>query len=314
MDQGALHRGAGDRGRQPVRVALAGAAEVLDAAGVDSPRADAEWLLVHVLGTDRGRLLVADDLDGDMQRRFSDLIALRAQRIPMQHLVGTAAFGPVELRVGPGVFVPRPETELLYAWAHDLAERECAERTSAVRESCSSATEYTVVDLCSGSGALALALAVTLPGVRVHAVEKSPEAATWLQRNVDGLDVAARVMVHIGDVTDVRAVSAMVGGKADLVVSNPPYVPSATPVPAEVHADPAMAVFGGEDGMDVIGPMAATIAAILRPGGCVGIEHDDTTADAVTGLLCGTGDFDEVTSHSDLAGRPRFVTARRRAR
>ncbi|WLP91423.1 peptide chain release factor N(5)-glutamine methyltransferase [Gordonia sp. NB41Y] len=301
-----MNPGTGDAGRQPVRLALAEATGVLAAAGVDSPRADAEWLLVHVLGTDRGRLLVADDLDHEARGRFAGLIALRAQRIPMQHLVGTAAFGPVELHVGPGVFVPRPETELLYAWAHQLAERELA----------GAAAQFTVVDLCSGSGALAIALAATLPGARVHAVEKSPEATTWLQRNVDGLaaDVAARVAVHTGDVTDAGAVAAMVGAPADLVVSNPPYVPSTTPVPAEVYADPAMAVFGGEDGMDVITPMAATIAAILRPGGCVGIEHDDTTADAVTGLLHGTGDFDEVTSHTDLAGRPRFVTARRRGR
>ncbi|GAB21925.1 MAG TPA: peptide chain release factor N(5)-glutamine methyltransferase [Gordonia polyisoprenivorans] len=279
-----------------VRDVIASATTVLASVGVDSPAADARWLLAHVLGVSQGRLLLVDDISDAVAKDYDDLVAARARRVPLQHLTGSASFGPVELAVGPGVFVPRPETELLYAWALEVAEGDSP----------------TIVDLCSGSGALAIALAVSLPRARVHAVERSPIAAQWLRRNVDDAGVTDRVHVHLGDATDSAAVSAFVGGPVDLVVSNPPYVPTGVPVSQEVQADPAEAVFGGGDGMSVITPMVGVIAEILRSGGRVGIEHDDTTSASVVAVMTGSGAFDEVQEHRDLAGRPRFVTARAR--
>ena len=281
---------------------LADASDRLARAGVESPAADAEWLLCHVLEIGRGQLLFVDDLDSADASRFAELIEARSQRIPLQHLTGTAAFGPLELAVGPGVFVPRPETELLYEWALGrLSEISGPARA---------------VDLCSGSGALALALATASPTTTVEAIELSPEAGEWLRRNVAKERLTGRVHVHLGDVTDQEFVSGVTGAPVDLVVSNPPYVPTTTDVPQEVDADPAMAVFGGTDGMSVIGPMVGVIATILAPGGWVGIEHDDTTAAAVVAALQaadhgGVVAFENIEPHTDLAGRPRFVTARR---
>lgn len=282
-----------------VRAVLSAATATLAAAGVDSPRPDAEWLLAHVLRTDRGRLLIADDLDDDAAQRFRVLIDRRAMRVPLQHLTGSASFGPLDLAVGPGVFIPRPETELLFEWAVGAVDDVRA--------------PLTVVDLCSGSGALAIAAASAFPAARVHAVELSPDAADWLRRNVSDADpqVSRRIRVHVGDATDPDAVCAAVGGPVDLIVSNPPYVPVDADVPAEVRADPAMAVFGGADGLSVIRPMVEVIARVLRPGGRVGVEHDDSHAAGVVGAFAAAGVFDEITSHADLAGRPRFVTARR---
>ncbi|GAA1481872.1 peptide chain release factor N(5)-glutamine methyltransferase [Gordonia sinesedis] len=282
---------------------MAAAVTTLTDAGVASPRADAEWLLAAVLGVDRGRLLVADDLDDDTAARYRAAVARRATREPLQHITGTAAFGSVDLAVGPGVFVPRPETELLLQWALDRIE--------------TTAPSTRIADLCSGSGALAIALADAVPGADVYAVENSAAALEWLRRNAadarraDGTDPSA-IEVVAADVTDLAAMTAAIPpGSIDIVVSNPPYVPVAAPVDPEVRADPSVAVFGGDDGLSVIAPMVPVIARLLRPGGWVGIEHDDTTADLVIGLLARSGTFADVTPHTDLAGRPRFVTARR---
>lgn len=292
-----------------VRSVLAEATAALGAAGSPSADADARWLLAHTLGVDRGRLLLVDDLDDDTARRYRHLIDERARGVPLQHLTGSAGFGPIDLCVGPGVFVPRPETELLYDWA-----------IGAIGDSTESVT---VVDLCSGSGALAIAVATTLPRARVHAVELSADAGQWLRRNVAaaGAQVAHRLHVHLGDATDATFVAAALGGGAmaggamaggaDLVLSNPPYVPAGADVPVEVRADPAMAVFGGADGLSVITPMVGVIGSVLRPGGLVGIEHDDGHRDGVLEVFEAAGVFEEIVSHDDLAGRPRFVTARR---
>jgi len=269
---------------------LAKATSDLAAAGVDAPRADAEWLAAHVLGVDRGRLMLIDTIRAIERRRFAGLVARRAERIPLQHLLGTAAFRHLELAVGAGVFVPRPETELLAGWgiAH-------------------TAPGDTVVDLCSGTGAIALSVADESPAGRVIAVERAPAALLWLRRN------AARfpqVEVVGGDVTD----PAVLPGVTDVevVLCNPPYVPDGTAVPPEVSEhDPAEAVFGGADGLAVIRPVIKLAAALLRPGGVVGIEHDDGHAAAVPELLRSDGRFAEVTEHDDLAGRPRYATARR---
>ncbi|MYR06091.1 peptide chain release factor N(5)-glutamine methyltransferase [Gordonia sp. SID5947] len=279
---------------------LSWATQVLGQAGIDSARGDAEWLLAAVLGIDRGRLLVADGLDDDTRARFRALVARRTMRIPLQHIVGTAAFGPAELAVGPGVFIPRPETELLAEWAVGIGAR--------------AGGTATIVDLCSGSGALAIAIATMLPTARLWAVERSPAALEWLRRNVASAPpgVADRITVVAADVTDVEQMRiGLPWGSVDVVVANPPYVPQAATVSPEVAHDPADAVFGGADGMSVITPMLPIIAELLMPGGAMGVEHDDTTSAAVLAAVESVGVFDDVRARDDLAGRPRFVTARR---
>ncbi|MFT4041974.1 MAG: peptide chain release factor N(5)-glutamine methyltransferase [Gordonia sp. (in: high G+C Gram-positive bacteria)] len=291
------HRSA-DPPRYRVSAVLAAATTELAAAGVESARADAEWLLAYVLGVDRGRLVIADDLDAPTLVRYQDLLAQRGRRVPLQYLVGTAAFGPIEVAVGPGVFIPRPETEFLLDWA--------------VRQLADSAAPL-VADLCSGSGALALSIARSLPTAQVIAVENDPVALTWLRRNVLDHALVDRVRILAADVTDyAQFADHAVRGSFDVVVTNPPYVPADGEVSVEVAADPAAAVFAGADGMSVITAMVGVIATLLRPGGTVGIEHDDTAAAAVIEVLTRSGDFAEIAAHNDLTGRPRFVTARRR--
>lgn len=271
---------------------LARATARLAEAGVASPRVDAELLAAHTLGVGRGRLLLIDTLRGDELRRFDRLVEERARRIPLQHLLGTAAFRHLELAVGDGVFVPRPETELLAGWgiAH-------------------TAPGATVVDLCSGTGAIALSVADEAEPVRVLAVERSPAALAYLRRNAAAFPA---VEVVPGDVTD-PALLAEWHSAVDVVLCNPPYVPDGTAVPPEVaDHDPAEAVFGGADGLVVIRPVIALAAALLRPGGVIGIEHDDVHAEAVAELLRADGRFAGVAAHDDLAGRPRYATARRR--
>ncbi|GAB1642781.1 peptide chain release factor N(5)-glutamine methyltransferase [Krasilnikovia sp. MM14-A1259] len=280
-------------GMERVRLvpALSAATAELAAAGVASPRVDAELLAAHVLGIGRGRLVLTDTIRAGELDRFRVLVARRARREPLQHLLGTAAFRHRELAVGPGVFVPRPETELLAGWG--------IART---------APGATVVDLCSGTGAIALSVADEARPGRVVAVERSAEAQTYLRRNAAGSPV---VEVVDGDVTDPGLLPELTGA-VDVLLCNPPYVPLGTAVPPEVaEHDPAEAVFGGADGLSVIRPVVALAARLLRPGGALGIEHDDVHGDAVPALLRADGRFTEVTAHRDLAGRPRFTTAER---
>jgi release factor glutamine methyltransferase len=271
--------------------ALAAAVADLTAAGVQSPRVDAELLAAHVLEIPRGRLLLVDSLRADELRRFTTLVGERARRIPLQHLLGTAAFRYREISVGDGVFIPRPETELLAGWG--------IERTP---------PGAVVVDLCSGTGAIALAVADETAAARVYAVERSPVALSFLRRNAAGCPT---VEVVAGDVTDPGLLAGL-AGTVDLVLCNPPYVPDGTPVPPEVaDHDPAEAVFGGADGLAVIRPVLGLAATLLKSGGRLGIEHDDVHGTAVPDLLRADGRFAEVTAHPDWTGRPRFATARR---
>jgi release factor glutamine methyltransferase len=167
-----------------------------------------------------------------------------------------------------------------------------------------------VVDLCSGTGAIALSVADETKAARVYAVERSPVALSFLRRNAAGFPA---VEVVEGDATDPGLLAAL-AGRVDVLLCNPPYVPDGTPVPPEVaDHDPAEAVFGGADGLDVVRPVVALAAILLRPGGHVGMEHDDVHGDAVPALLRSDGRFTDVTAHRDLAGRPRFATARRMA-
>ncbi|MGE3284906.1 MAG: peptide chain release factor N(5)-glutamine methyltransferase [Pseudonocardia sp.] len=278
-----------------MREALRQATAALDVAGVASPRHDAEALAAHILAIPRGRLLLAPGLDPAAAAALRALVARRAAREPLQHLLGTAVLGGgpqvVEVAVGPGVFVPRPETELLVAWG--LA-------------ALTGVASPLVLDLCTGSGAIALAVATARPDARVHAVERDPAALAWARRNLAG-----RAVLHEADVRAPDLLADLDGGLAagaDLLLCNPPYVPDATEVPPEVRHDPPVAVFGGADGLDIVRAVVVNAARLLRPGGAVAIEHDDSHGDAVPQLLRDHG-FTQVTGQRDLAGRPRFATA-----
>ncbi len=279
-----------------MRAELAAATARLRAAGVPSPRVDAELLAAHLLGVPRTRLALVDAVDPEVLARYRDLIERRARRIPLQYLTGVASLGELEVAVGPGVFVPRPETELLL----DRALREIPDRA-------------VVLDLCTGSGALALALAHARPDAAVHAVELDPRAMAWARRNAADRARAGDtpIALHAGDVTDPTLLPELAGA-VDLALANPPYVPSGARLEPEVaEHEPPHAVFAGTDGLDVIRPLIGNLARWLRPGGTVAIEHDDGNGGGVAGLFAAAGGFDRIAEHTDLAGRPRFVVARR---
>lgn len=277
-----------------LRQAIETAAATLSEAGIDSARTDAELLAAHVIGCERGRLATVDTVEPGFLRRFEDLVRVRASRKPLQHITGTAAFGPVCLTVGPGVFIPRPETEALLEWA--LAQR--------FPES------PVIVDLCTGSGALAVALAACITGARITAVDDDPDALAYARRNADGTPV----QVIAGDVADPGLLPDL-AGVVDLVVANPPYIPAGARLEPEVALhDPAHALFGGPDGMAVIADVVARAAEWLTPGGLLAVEHDDTTSAATAAIITGSGCFEAVAPHTDLTGRSRFVTARRTER
>ncbi|MGH4021906.1 MAG: peptide chain release factor N(5)-glutamine methyltransferase [Pseudonocardiaceae bacterium] len=285
--------------RQPLRLAVAEAERILTDAGIASPRADAELLAAHVVGVPRGRLPMVALVDPSVVESLRKLVIERASRVPLQHLIGTVAMGGVEVAVGPGVFVPRPETELLLSWGLALLDGVAAPL---------------VVDLCTGSGVLALALAHARPDAQVHAVELDPFALSWGRRNADARAAAGDtpVRLHAGDVADPTVLSPY-DGMAHLVVSNPPYVPAGTRVAPEVaRHDPPAAVFAGTDGLAVIPDVVRTGVRLLREGGGIAIEHDECHREAVPGLLEVRRVLTQVTDHTDLAGRPRFTTARRR--
>lgn len=276
------------------------AERILTEAGIASPRVDAELLAAHVLGVPRGRLPMVPLVDPPVVESLRELVLQRAARVPLQHLTGLAALGGVDLAVGPGVFIPRPETELLLVWG--LAVLADVPRPL-------------VVDLCTGCGALALAVAHARPDAQVHAVDKDPVALSWARHNAEARAVAGDnpVVLQCGDVADPDLLGSL-DGMVDLVLCNPPYVPTGAPTPPEVALhDPPAAVFAGQDGLAVIGAVVRTGTRLLREGGGIAIEHDDSHAAAVPGLLAARRVLIEVTDHLDLAGRPRFATARRRA-
>ena len=275
-----------------VREAIVVAGSWLARAGIDTAGLDAQLLLAHVLGVPRAALLPSAAVTVDQQAAFEALVARRVTREPLQHIVGDAAFRYVTVAVGPGVFVPRPETELL---------------VDAVLPVLRGAGAPVAVDLCSGSGALALAIAGEVPTARVLAVEASQPALGWLERNTAG----SRVEVVAADVTDPGLLAPLHGG-VDAIVCNPPYVPAATPVGAEVRHDPAEAVFAGADGLALMPAVLDRAADLLRPGGVLALEHDDTHGESVPALLGAHGQFTDVTDHLDLAGHPRYALATRR--
>lgn len=276
-----------------LRSHLAAAEARLAAAGVSSPRQDAIELAAHVLRIERGKVGLARGFDARQAERYAEVVARRAAREPLQHVTGVAGFRRLELAVGPGVFVPRPETEVLVEWCLQ-ALRHC--------------DRPLVADLCAGSGAIALSIVDEHAGARVHAVEREPLAYSWLRRNVAGEE---RVRLHLADAAD-----ALHGldGLFDLVVSNPPYVgdDERDRVDPEVRDhDPGSALWAGGEGLDVLRVVERTGRRLLRPGGVLAAEHSDGQGDTAPALFP-ADHWTDVADHRDLTGRPRFVTAVRR--
>ncbi|WP_239151269.1 peptide chain release factor N(5)-glutamine methyltransferase [Virgisporangium aurantiacum] len=269
-------------------------AHVLSAADVPSPVVDARELIAFVVKVPRNQLALVTWITAEQQAEIRIMAGRRAQRVPLQHLTGSAPFRYLDLAVGPGVFIPRPETEPLVGWGLDAIAGLAAPL---------------VVDLCAGSGAIALSVAREHPGAVVVAVEQSAGALPWLRRNA----AATPVKIIEGDAVSAATLRDL-DGQVDAVLSNPPYVPCASTVPPEVSDhDPAAAVFAGADGLDVIRGLVVRAAALLKPSGVVAVEHDDGHGVAVPDLLRRTGAFGDVADHDDLTGRPRFATARRLA-
>jgi release factor glutamine methyltransferase len=278
-----------------LRDAVRRATMTLAEAGVQSAPVDALHLAAHIRGEDVSetrRLMVLGGIEAP--EGYADLVAERASRVPLQHLTGRASFRALELEVGPGVFVPRPETELLV----DLAMRSLAGREAPV-----------LVDLATGSGAIALAVKQEWPAATVYAVELTDLAHAWAVRNRDrlGLDVT----VERGDA---RHAYPELVGSVDVVTCNPPYIPDdQVPVDPEVRDhDPREALYGGAgNGLALPLAMAARAGDLLRDEGTLVMEHADTQGDALPRALAATGDWDKVVDHVDLLGRPRCVVATR---
>jgi release factor glutamine methyltransferase len=276
-----------------LRTAVRDATARLAAAGIPSPEVDAVALAAHALGVDPSEVRRAMVLGGDEPEAYAALVDERVARVPLQHLTGVAHFRRLTLAVGPGVFVPRPETEVTAGLAIDAAR--------------AAGPSPLVVDLCTGSGAIALAVKDEVPRATVHAVELSDLAHGWAVANRDrlGLDVDVR----LGDATTAFDDLA---GEVDVVVSNPPYIPlGAVPVDPEVREhDPEVALYGGSaDGLAVPVAVAARAAVLLRGGGVLVMEHADTQGGSLPAALRASGAWDEVVDHPDLSGRPRTTLA-----
>ncbi len=282
--------------RSAPRQLVAAATARLRAAGVASPEHDAAELLAHVLGTTRGRLPLVEQVAADRAATYDVLVARRAAREPLQHLTGLAHFRHVELLVGPGVFVPRPETELLAGWAIDQALRIGAELDRSP----------VVVDLCTGSGAIARSVVDEVPTARVHAVELDDDAHGWAVRNLSGTGVDLR---H----GDMATAFEELAGTVDVITCNPPYIPLdawESVAPEARDHDPHLALFSGADGLDAMRVLSDRAALLLRPGGMVGAEHADQQGESAPAVFADSGRWTEVRDHRDLAGRARFLTAR----
>lgn len=316
-------------GRVTVRDVLFDAEHRLNAVGVPSPNVDAAEIVAFVLGKTRTRLFLQDAVTDEQKVRVEQLLTRRLSRVPLQHLLGSTGFRRIEVEVGPGVFIPRPETELVT----EAGIRELAARPEGGRLG---------VELCAGSGAVAISLGVEAAGSQVHAVELSDDAVEWTRRNVAAHEdrltsVGSRVEVVHHDATTVADLGqplAHLAGTVAVVVTNPPYIPDQMiPRDPEVRDhEPKVALYGGEDGLDVVKGVLRTAAILLRPGGLVVVEHADVqgtkaglagvpgvaaamVADAALaaqlGVAAGERLFTDVADRIDLNGLPRFTLARR---
>lgn len=273
------------------------ATDKLSAAGVISPSVDAELLGCFVLGVERSELtmlaLRAETFPESKVAEYLLAVSRREKREPLQHITGFAPFRHLELEVGPGVFIPRPETEQLVELA--------IEKIKGIQNP-------VVVDLCSGSGAIAISMATELAGAEVYAAELSEQAFGFLERNYQkyGLDIKTAKNQDLVTAFD------ELEGQVDLVISNPPYIPdAAVPVDIEVKLhEPSLALYGGEDGLDVIRQISSRALHLLKTSGLILIEHADTQAHAISELLL-NGGWQEVASSQDLAGKNRMISARK---
>jgi release factor glutamine methyltransferase len=313
-------------GRVTIRDVLVDAGRRLSGSGIQSADVDAAEIVAFVLGRSRTQLFLQDALEPEQRVRIEQLLSQRLSRVPLQHILGTAPFRRLEVEVGPGVFIPRPETELV--------------TEAAIRFLPDS--EPVVVDLCAGSGAISLAIATEVAGARVYAVELFDEALVWTRRNVDRFAdiLAARgsqveiVAADAATVADPGNALARRAGTVDVVVCNPPYIP-AEMVPREPEVldyEPHVALFGGVDGLDIVRRILRTAAILLRPGGHIVVEHADVQGAAagaagVPGLMSqmmasdelsllanipiGTAVWCSINDRPDLNGLPRFTLAKR---
>jgi release factor glutamine methyltransferase len=263
-----------------------------EAAEIESARVDAELIVAFVMEISRGELqtkvIMGESLEDTA--KVEEFFDRRAAREPLQHLTGEAYFRNLTLKVGKGVFVPRPETELL---------------TSLAIEAAAQFAQPTVIDLCAGSGAIGIAIATELPNAKVFAVEKSEDAFIFAKANYEAL--APHASVILGDAADAFQ---DLNGLVQVVVSNPPYIPAAmVPIYPEVALhDPALALYSGEDGLDLIRVISKRAQELLVAGGTIAMEHADLQSEAVVQLLLADG-WREVVDHKDFNGRPRAVTA-----
>ena len=273
------------------------AAQRLADVGVPDPLVDAELLAGHVLGRRRGEVQAAivrgDPVDEVDAVVLESVVARRAAREPLQHITGTAPFRHLELAVGPGVFVPRPETETVVQYAIDALVN-------------SAEPAPIGIDLGTGSGAIALAMATEVPHARIFAAELSEDAYAWASRNVEGVENLTLVL------SDLRDAFPELDGTASVVISNPPYVPdTAVPRDPEVRLfDPAMALYGGEDGLDIVRVLSGRALRLLRPGGLLVIEHGELQGESIREILTVDG-WRAAATHRDLTLRDRATTALR---
>ena len=281
----------------PLATVLRRAAERLARAGIADPDVDADLLAAHVLGTGRGAVQAAairgDALAAADAERLEDLVVRRAAREPLQHLTGVAPFRHLELRVGPGVFVPRPETEIVAQLAIDALA--AAASPSPIG-----------VDLGTGSGAIALAMATEVPHAQVYAAENSVEAFVWTRENFDAVGAENAHVAFI----DLERAFPQLDGTVSVVASNPPYVPDAAiPRDPEVRLfDPPAALYGGADGLDVVRVVSRVGLRLAHPGGVIVIEHGEWQGAEIRELLTADG-WRAAATHPDLTLRDRATTA-----
>jgi len=280
---------------QQISTARRAAIAVLLDGGVPSPGVDADLLAAFVLGVERAELklreLRGDNFTAQMAARYAQLVEQRAARIPLQHLTGVGHFRYLSLKVGPGVFSPRPETETVVQVGLDFLAQQ-------------SLSAPNCIDLCSGSGAIAAALATEVPGSTVSAVELSDQAIGYTRANCEPLGIT---VLH----QDASALPEQMDGTMDLVISNPPYIPpNAVPREPEVREhDPHMALYGlGDDGLQIPRAITAQALRLLRPGGMFVMEHAEVQADSAAAMLHDAG-FTQIRSHQDLTGRARSTSA-----
>jgi len=268
------------------------AALLAGATGTLGSAAEARTLLAHAAGVEPSGLAVLSDVPDDVAAAFGALVERRAGGVPVQYLTGRAWFRTVSVAVGPGVFIPRPETEVMTGWAIDRLR---------------SLESPVIVELCAGSGAISAAIAAELPGGRQYAVELSAEACRAARANLAGTGV----QLVEGDMADSFP---ELDGHVDLVIANPPYIPldAWEYVAADVREhEPDLALFSGPDGLDALRVVARVASRLLRPGGWVCAEHAEVQSDAVVEVFVGTGAFASVADRRDLNDRPRYVTATR---